>query len=292
MKPPAFEYFDPLTLPDAVRLLAEHGERAKVLAGGQSLMPLLNFRSLHPGALVDINGLEELHVLDEEQGRLTIGATARQRELEQFEGIREINPLLAEAVSLIGHFQIRNRGTVCGSLAYADPAAELPAVAVTQDAQFTLERRASRRVVPARRFFVAPFATALEPDEMLTHVSFPAWRAGDGWAIEEAARRHNDFALVGVMVVLTPSAGRICAASRITVFGTGEPPQRLTEVEEMLAGNSLSQKLLSMAVARVRVVTRAKGDIRATAFYRKQVAGNLTRRALLRAAARAGLSTE
>jgi aerobic carbon-monoxide dehydrogenase medium subunit len=291
MKPPPFDYFDPTTLSDALMLLAGRDRGMKILAGGQSLLPLLNFRLRRPHTLVDINGIDELHLLHHDRAGLQIGATVRQRELEQQPGLAEINPLLAQALPLIGYLQTRNRGTVCGSLAHADPAAELPAVAITQEATFTIQRKGAQRVVSARKFLKQPYITTIEPDEMLTRVTFPSWNQGDGWAIEQVSRRPGDFALVGVVVLLTPSNGA-CARARITVFGTGGIPRRSEGAETLLAESSLSASLLDEVVASVRAETSARSDVHATARYRRYVAGALARRALLRAAKRAGLATE
>jgi carbon-monoxide dehydrogenase medium subunit len=291
MKPPPFDYYDPTALGDALQVLAEHGRDIKILAGGQSLLQLLNYRLIRPPALLDINRVAELHLLQQDAEGLKIGATIRQSELEKFQGLAEINPLLAEALPWIGHFQTRNRGTVCGSLANADPAAELPAVALTLEAKLTLERKGGQRVVSSRKFFKAALTTVLEPEEMLTRVSFPAWNYGDGWALEQVARRPQDFALVGVVVLLTPAEGA-CARARITVFGTGYPPARIEAAESFLSGKAWSASLLDEAVARVRTETRACSDAQATGEYRRYVAGTLAGRALLRAARRAGLTRE
>jgi aerobic carbon-monoxide dehydrogenase medium subunit len=291
MKPPPFAYFDPTVLADALLLLANLDPGTKILAGGQSLVALLNFRLMRPYALVDINRIDELHFTRHDEEGLKVGATIRQTELANQEGLAEINPLLAEALPMIGHAQTRCRGTVCGSLAHADPAAELPAVAITQGAQFTIQSRRAQRVVSERHFFKKPHATIMEPDEMLTHVTFPPWNYGDGWAIEEVGRRPGDFALAGVAVLLTP-ANRICARARITVFGTGEMPRRSDGAETVLAGNSLSAALLDEIVAQVQAETSTCSDIHATAKYRRHLIGALARRAVLRAAKRAGILTE
>lgn len=291
MKPPPFDYHDPTVLADALQVLAEHGRDIKILAGGQSLMQLLSFRLIRPHVLLDINRIAELHLLEQDAEGLKVGATVRQRELENFTGLGEINPLLAETLPWIGHFQTRNRGTVCGSLAHADPAAELPAVALTLDAKLTLERNGGQRVVPSRKFFKAALTTVLEPDEMLTRVAFPSWNYGDGWAMEQVARRPQDFALVGVVVMLTPADGA-CARARITVFGTGYPPARCEATESFLNGKAWSSSLLNEAVARVRTETKARSDAQATGEYRRYVAGTLAGRALVRAARRAGLIRE
>lgn len=288
MKPPPFAYFDPATLADALELLADSDRGAKILAGGQSLLPLLKFRSLRPGALIDINRIEELHFTRHDKEGLQVGATVRQAELARQEGLAEINPLLAEALPLIGHAQTRSRGTVCGSLAHADPSAELPAVAVTQGARFTLQSRRRQRTVSARNFFDKPPTAIMDHDEMLTQVTFPPWNHGDGWAIEEVGRRPGDFALAGVAVLLTPANG-ICERARITVFGVADAPRRSESAETMLAGNPLTPSLLDAMVTQLKAEFKTQSDIHATAEYRRYLIGTLARRAVLRAAKRAGV---
>lgn len=290
MKPPPFNYFDPAELAEALQLLADSGPGTKILAGGQSLMPLLNLRLTRPATLVDINRIEALHFTRHDEAGLHVGATIRQTELLRQEGLAEINPLLAEALPLIGHRQTRSRGTVCGSLAFGDPSAELPAVAITLGAKFTIQNRCAKRTVPARNFFKQPHLTIMDHDEMLTGVTFPAWNRGDGWAIEEIGRRPGDFALAGVAVLLTPANG-ICARARITVFGTADIPRRSQAAETLLIGNSLTAALLDAIVARLQSDTTTQSDIHATSAYRRYVLGTLTRRALLRAAKKAGLLT-
>lgn len=291
MKPPPFDYFDPTALDEALALLGDLDRGAKILAGGQSLLPMLKMKMAKPGTLIDINRVDELHVTTDDGEGLKIGATVRQRELAKQEGLAEINPLLAEALPLIGHAQTRSRGTICGSLAHADPSAELPAVAVTQGARFTLQSRRGQRVVSAQNFFRRPHTTIMDRDEMLTHVTFPRWQHGDGWAIEEVGRRPGDFALAGVAVLLSPGDG-VCSRARITSFGLADVPRRAHAAEVLLEGNSLTRSLLDAAVMRVQAEIKSQGDIHATADYRRQLIGTLTQRTLLRAAQRAGLFNE
>jgi aerobic carbon-monoxide dehydrogenase medium subunit len=291
MKPHAFDYHDPAAVSDVLGLLAEHAGRARVLAGGQSLLPLINARLVRPGVLVDINGVEELNLLTHGADGLTIGATLRQRDLERSDGLAELNPLLAEAVPLIGHFQVRNRGTVCGSLAFANPAGQLPAAAVTLGARLTLASTGGRRVVAARGFFLGNQKTCMEPDELLTHVNFPAWRRGDGWAVEQVTRRHNDFALAGSMVLVTAEGG-VVRDARVTVYGAGLMPQRARAAEGLLRGVGPSRGLLDAFAQKVRGEVEAHDDVQAPADYRRHLAGVLASRALVRAAARAGLRPE
>ena len=288
MKPPLFDYFDPSTLADALTLLADLDRGATILAGGQSLLPLLKLRLTRPRTLVDINRIDELHFTSYNNEALTVGATVRQTKLAQQEGLAEINPLLAETLPLIGHPQTRSRGTVCGSLAHADPAAELPAVAITLGAKFTVQSAHGQRIVSAQNFFKKPHTTAMDRDEILTHVSFPRWNHADGWAIEKLGRRPGDFALAGVAVLLTPDNG-ICTRARITVFGAAGAPRRDKAAETLLTGNSLTSSLLDAIVTQLQTETPTQSDIHATADYKRHLIGALAKRTVVRAAKRAGL---
>jgi aerobic carbon-monoxide dehydrogenase medium subunit len=280
MKPPKFSYVDPGSLPETLELLAEHGDSAKVLAGGQSLMPLLNFRLVRPEVVIDINRVQELRGLSF-NGGVQAGATVRQRELERAPALRAANPLLAETLPLIGHFQIRNRGTICGSLAHADPAAELPAVAAALDARLTAESRRGKRVIAVDEFFVGPLTTCLAADELLAEVVFPPWDPRDGWAIEEMVRREGDFALAGVVVRLTASEGT-CTAARIVTFGLAGRPQRLSKTEQIMLGSTAGEATVEIEEL-VRSEAEAEDDIHASAAYRSRVAGVLAGRAIARA---------
>ena len=229
MKPPRFDYHDPATVEETLALLARHGDGARVLAGGQSLMPMLNFRLARPAHVIDLNRVAGLDAIaGAEDGGLDIGALARQRALERSGLVAARCPLMAQAMPLVGHSQIRARGTLGGSLAHADPAAELPAVAVALDARLTLASARGRRTVAAEDFFVAALTTSLAPDEILTGVSFPPWPARTGASVLEVAIRRGDFALGGVAATLTlDERGRVGAA-RIVCFGVGPRPARAT----------------------------------------------------------------
>jgi aerobic carbon-monoxide dehydrogenase medium subunit len=286
VKPPPFSYADPDSLAETLDLLAVHGPDAKVLAGGQSLMPLLNFRLARPALIVDINRVPELRrFASDAAGGLRIGATVRQRELERSAELARANPLLAETLPLIGHFQIRNRGTICGSLAHADPAAELPAVAVALDAELTVVRRGGSRLVTADDFFVSYLTTCLEDDELLSEVRFPPWTANDGWAIEELTRRDGDFALAGVVVRLSAPGG-ICTRAGIVAFGFGGRPQRLRSAERRVLGSAIGKATADVEQV-VRQEVEVEDDHRASAAYRSKVTGVLCGRALARAWERA-----
>ena len=287
MKPAIFEYFAPATLDEALELLHEHGDEAKILAGGQSLMPLMNLRLARPKIIVDINRLGGLDgIASTGEGGLTIGALARHRAVEKSPLVREQNPLLASAMPLIGHFQIRNRGTMGGSLAHADPAAELPALAVLLACEFYLARKGGVRVVPAAEFFLGYMATAIEPGELLTEIRFPSWRPGAAWAIDEIARRKGDFALVGVALSAELDASENLRDVAIVMFGVSGKPQRIESAESMLKGRRVDRGVLRELGRVVAEELEPDSDIHASTEYRKEVGGVLARRALESALAR------
>lgn len=288
MKPAPFDYQAPRSLPGALRALADYGADAKVLAGGQSLVPLMNFRLARPACLVDLNGVDVLAGIEQVDGRVEIGTMTRQRDVEQSEALRRSLPLLAEAVGFIGHPAIRNRGTFGGSLAHADPAAELPVVAVALDAQMILERTGSQRIVPAEQFFVDYLATALEPDEVLTRVILPVPGAGTGWSFLEIARRHGDFALVAVAAQLgLDEVGRV-ASARIALGGVGPRPVRASSTERALMGEEPGEHLFRAAGVAAAAELEPDEDLHASADYRRHLAEVLVRRALGQALARCG----
>lgn len=287
MKPASFEYFAPTTIDEALGLLHEHGDEAKVLAGGQSLMPLMNLRLARPKIIVDINRLSGLDgIASTAGGGLAIGALTRQRVVEKSALVREQNPLLASAMPLIGHFQIRNRGTVGGSLTHADPAAELPALAVLLGCEFSLARKGGARVVVAADFFLGYMATAIESGELLTEIRFPAWRPRAVWAIDEITRRKGDFALVGVALSAELDSSANVQNVAIVMFGVGGRPQRIDSAESMLKGRRVDQALLRELGRLVTEELEPDSDIHASAKYRKEVGGVLARRALESALAR------
>lgn len=288
MKPAPFEYLAPRELEEALESLQRYGEEAKVLAGGQSLMPLMNLRLARPKVIIDINRLSKLSFISAgPNGGLVIGPLTRQRAIERSATVQERNPLLAAAMPFIGHFQIRNRGTIGGSLAHADPAAELPAVSAVLGAEFVLKSARGERVVQAEDFFLDTMTTAIEPDELLTEIRIPGWRAGLGWAIEEISRRRGDFAMVGVAVLVQMDGNESCEDARIALFGVGGKPVRVERAEGRLRGKAPDQKTL-LEIA--RIVTEdldPDSDVHASAEYRKEVGGVLTRRALEKALERA-----
>jgi aerobic carbon-monoxide dehydrogenase medium subunit len=283
MKLPYVEYEAPTTVAEAVGLLAEHEDEASVLAGGQSLIPLMALRLARPAVLVDINGIGELSGVSVTDGRVAIGAMTREYVAEESQTIADTVPLLAAALPLIGHEAIRSRGTIGGSLAHADPAAELPAVALALDAEFVLRGRARGRVIPAADWFQGYLATSRRPDEMLTEVRFPAAKPGTGVAFEEVARRHGDFAIVGVAVSLTLTDGVISDA-RLAFAGVGDVPVRATDAEELLVGMRPSAELFEEAARRATAGIDPPADLNGSSEYRKKVAATLVRRGLQAAA--------
>jgi carbon-monoxide dehydrogenase medium subunit len=283
MKLPDFAYEAPTTLAEAVGLLAEHQDEASVLAGGQSLIPLLALRLARPAVLVDINGLSELSGVSVTDGQVAVGAMTREYVAEESEAVAGTVPLLAAALPLIGHDAIRSRGTIGGSLAHADPAAELPAVARALDAEFVVRSRSGERVIPAAEWFEGYLATARRPDEILVEVRFPAARPGTGAAFQEVARRHGDFAMVGVAASLTLTDGTISDA-RLAFSGIADVPVRAVEAEAFLLGQEPSAQVFEEAARRATADIDPPADLHGSAEYRKKVAATLVRRGLRAAA--------
>ena len=279
MKLPEFEYAAPTTVAEAVGLLAEHQDEASVLAGGQSLIPLMALRLARPAVLIDINGVEELSGVSVTDGQVTIGAMTREYVAEESETVAQAVPLLAAALPLIGHEAIRSRGTIGGSLAHADPAAELPAVALALDAEFVVRSRAGDRVVPAAEWFEGYLATSRRPDEILVEVRFPAAGPGTGAAFQEVARRHGDFAIVGVAASLTLTDGAISDA-RLAFAGLADVPVRAADAEGLLVGEEPSAELFEEAARRATGGIDPPGDLNGSPEYRKKVAAALVRRGL------------
>jgi carbon-monoxide dehydrogenase medium subunit len=282
MKPPAFQYVAPATLEEALDARAEHADDCAVLAGGQSLMPLLNLRMAFPGTVIDLAGVGELAGIREWDGGVAIGAMTRQRTAEGDALIRDRAPLMSVALPNIGHAAIRNRGTVGGSIAHADPAAELPAVALALDAQLVAKRKGGERTIDAADFFAGFLTTALEPDELLVEVRLPAMAKGHGVAFHELARRHGDFALVGVAAAVALDGGRI-ADARLAFIGVGGAPVRAREAEKVLVGAEPGAELFAEAAETAKGELDPAGDSHASAEYRRRVAGVLAQRALAEA---------
>ena len=293
MKPAPFVYHRPATLDEALALLAEHGGEAKPLAGGQSLIPAMNFRLARPAVLVDLNRVAELGYVRAGRDGLQIGAMTRQRAVERSDAVRSAAPLLAEAMPFIAHPQIRNRGTVGGSLAHADPAAELPAVMLALEARFRARGPQGERWIPAGEFFTGILETALGPDELLLEVVVPKSPARTGYAFAELARRRGDYALVGVAARVTLDRRGRCQAARITLFSVGDGPVLAAAAAAMLDGQEPSPEAMRAAAdAAAQRDIDPPSDIHASAAYRRRLAAVLTRRALARAVERAAQASQ
>jgi CO/xanthine dehydrogenase FAD-binding subunit len=282
MKPPKFDYHAPTTVEQALELLGRYGGDAKVLAGGQSLMPLLNFRLSRPAALVDLNRIPSLAYVREQDGQVRLGAMTRQRTIEFSPVVRERVPLLGEATRWVGHLPIRTRGTIGGSIAHADPAAEYPAVLTALDGEVVARGPKGERVVKAKDLFQTYLMTSLTPDEILVEVRMPAMPAGAGYALEEFARRHGDFAIVGIAAVVVKDGAR-CALARLATAGAGPVPVRLRAAEEILERDGLTDAAIEAASRRASELVSPDSDIHASADYRRHLTGVLTKRALKRA---------
>jgi carbon-monoxide dehydrogenase medium subunit len=280
MKPPSFLYACPRSLGEAVALLAEHGEDAKVLAGGQSLVPMLNLRLAGPKVLIDLNRVPELSYARRDGGTFRVGAMARHRDLEISAEAALAEPLLSRAAREIGHLAIRNRGTIGGSLAHADPAAEWPLVAVGLDARLTLRSSRGARTVGAREFFAGPLTTVLEPTELLTEVAFPAAAVNGGFGFCELSRRPGDFAVVAVACRVAREGSGVCVGATLAVGGAHGTPIHVAEVEEILRGSRGEADALRAAAEAVSRAVDPGSDVHGSADYRRRMAGVLARRAL------------
>ncbi|HEY6792093.1 MAG TPA: xanthine dehydrogenase family protein subunit M [Trebonia sp.] len=283
MKLPDFNYEAPTTVAEAIALLAEHQDEASLLAGGQSLIPLLALRLAHPAVLVDINGLDELSGVSVTDGVVTVGALTREYMAEESGTVAETLPLLASALPLIGHEAIRSRGTLGGSLAHGDPAAEVPAVARALDAEFVVRSESGERVIPAAEWFQGYLTTSRRPDEILVEVRFPVAEPGTGVAFQEVARRHGDFAMVGLATSLTLTDGMITGA-RLAFSGVADMPVRAAKAESLLVGQQPSAELFEEAARAATAPLDPPADLHGTSEYRKKVAAVLVRRGLRAAA--------
>src|SRR5215469_4668430 len=287
MKLPHVDYEAPKAVSEAMELLAEHLDEASVLAGGQSLIPLLALRLAHPAVLIDINGIDELSGVSASDGWVAIGAMTREYVAEESETLAGTVPLLAAALPLIGHEAIRSRGTVGGSLAHADPAAELPAIARALDAEFVVRGQSGERVVPAAEWFEGYLTTSRRPDELLVEVRFPAAGRGTGISFQEVGRRHGDFAIVGLATSLTLSGGAISDA-RLAFAGVSDVPARATGAEDLLVGEEPSAELFDEAARRATDEIDPPADVHGSSEYRRKAAAALVRRGLRAAADNAG----
>lgn len=296
MKPPAFEYVAAADLDEALEALAEPSLETRPLAGGQSIVPMLNFRLAAPERLVDLNGIEELSRIEAmEDGGLRLGAMVRHRQLECDPLVARRAPLLAEAAPFIAHPQIRSRGTLGGSVAHADPAAELPAVLLTLGARVRIARRSrdgelgssAERTLDLDDFFLGPFFSALEPDELLTAIEVPPSAPGEGTAFDEVARRQGDYALAGVAARVRLDSGGICQEAAISLVNGGPTPGLMTEAARTLVGAEPTPEAIEAAAAACAETSEPAADMHANEAYRRHLIRVLTRRVLSRAADRA-----
>src|SRR5580693_4691353 len=284
MKLPPFEYACPTTISEAVALLASHDGEAKPLAGGQSLVPMLAFRVASPSLLVDLRKLAELRQIKIADDGITLGAMVRWRDILEDARLRKAHPLLIAAVEHVAHYQIRNRGTVGGSIAHADPAAEMPGIVLTCDAKIAVEGKSGARVIDAADFFEGPLMTALQPDEIITEIKLPVWPAKRRFGFQEFARRKGDFALAAAMLFYDEEGGKARNA-HAGAIGVGDTPLRLPAVEQVLNGNTVDEATIAKAEAAASAAVSPHDDIHASGAYRKALVGVMVERALRAAAA-------
>ena len=285
MKLPPFEYACPATLNEAVALLASHHGEAKALAGGQSLMPMMAFRVAQPSLLVDLRKLPGLNEIKIGADGVRLGALVRWRDILDDKRLATAHPLLKEAISHVAHYQIRNRGTVGGSCAHADPASEMPGIAQTCEAVFSVMGKGGARTIPAADFFQGALTTALEPDEIITEIHLPAWPAVRRYGFQEFARRRGDFAMSGIALYYDLDGGK-AANAHIGVIGVGDRARRLPKAEAALNGNAVDDALAVKVGEAAAAEVDPQDDIHASAAYRRALTGTLAERALKAAAAR------
>jgi carbon-monoxide dehydrogenase medium subunit len=284
VKPPPFEYHAPRTLDEALALLAQYGSDAKPLAGGQSLIPAMNFRLAAPAVLVDLNGIESLSYVNPETGSMRIGGMTRHRTLERSADVVRELPLVAAAMPFVAHAAIRTRGTLGGSLAHADPAAELPAVMLALNATFTLRNARATREVPAADFFTGLFATAIEPGDLLVGISVPTRRSRAAFAFDEVSRRHGDFALAGAAGAVAVGEDGVCTEARVGLLSLADRPVLATEVANALVGvRPTPEAIRAAAEQSAQHDVEPTSDIHASSRYRRHLAAVLIRRVLERA---------
>jgi carbon-monoxide dehydrogenase medium subunit len=284
MKMPPFDYACPATVAEAVALLAGHDD-AKVIAGGQSLVPMLAFRLAAPGLLVDLRKLPDLRRIDISDKGVVLGAMVRWCDILSDARLRRAHPLLVAAVEHVAHYQIRNRGTVGGSVAHADPAAEMPGIVLACDAEIATVGKSGARVIPAERFFLGPLMTALAADEIIVEIRLPKWPAGRRWGFQEFARRRGDFAMAAAAVWYDEDQGRARNA-HVGAIGIADRPLRLPAVEAVLNGRAIDEAAIGEAEAAACAAVDPPEDIHASAAYRRALLGTMVERALRDAARR------
>lgn len=289
MKPAPFDYYAPTSVDEALELLAQLGYDGKILAGGQSLVPTMNFRMAQPGALVDLNRISELfYVRSADDGGVLIGTMTRDTTVDEHPLIQERVPLINEAMPHIAHIQIRNRGTFGGALAHADPAAQLPAISLAVDANCRVRSTKGERWIPASEFYFGPFMPAIEPEEMLVEIAIPPMPPRSGWSYQQFSRQHGSQALVGVAVMVTLDDHERCRDARIALLGVGETALLAAEGRGVLLGEKPTPELFeAVAETVVKADIDPGADIHASADYRRHLTNTLTRRALTIACERA-----
>jgi len=288
MKPAPFEYLSPTTLLQVLESKAEHGDEAKPLAGGQSLIPAMNFRVSQPAVLIDLNKIEELRYIRSQDGELRIGAMTIQADVASSPLVAELQPLISETMPNIAHPQIRNRGTFGGSLAHADPASELPVVATALNARFKAQSTRGERWIDAEEFFITMFTTALEPDEVLTEIAFPAFSKNMGWSFLEVTRRAGDYAMAGVAALVSLDAESTCREARLVYLNVGDKAMDARQAAAVLTGEKITpQQIEAAAQIAAEQEIDPFGSVHATPEYQRHLAKVLTRRALQTALSRA-----
>lgn len=280
MKPAIFDYHQAKDFDHACELLSACGEDSKILAGGQSLIPMMNFRLARPKALIDISNIADRNQVTEEAGGIRVRATTVQRFVEKSRAVQARLPLLHDAIRHIAHLQIRNKGTIGGSIVNADPASELPAMCLALDAELEIKSQSGQRTIPAEEFFVTYMTTSLLPDEILTSILFSEPPKNSGWGFHEVARRSGDYALAGSAAVIALDAAGKCTHARLALFSVAATPVRAKHAEELLIGQVYSAELLKEAAQKIQDVVDPEGDVHVTADYRRSVAEVLTVRAL------------
>ena len=285
MKLPPFEYACPATLSEAVALLASRDGDAKALAGGQSLVPMMAFRVASPSLIVDLRKLAELRQIKIGEDGVTLGAMVRWREILDDKGLHTAHPLLVAAVEHVAHYQIRNRGTVGGSIAHAYPAAELPGIVVTCEAQIAVTGKSGARVIKSADFFQGPLMTALKADEIITEIRLPAWPAQRRWGFQEFARRRGDFAMAAAAVFYDEDAGGKAKNAHVGAIGVADRPLRLGAAEAALNGQKVDDATIAKAEAAASASVNPADDIHASGAYRRSLIGTMLERALKSAAA-------
>ena len=280
MKPCAFEYFNPQSVQEAIELLDRYGDEAKIIAGGQSLVPMMNFRLARPEILIDITGIKELDYVKTEGDELVIGALTRERDIEQSPLVVEKWPILSKAISFIGHSAIRNRGTIGGSLVHADPSAEIPTSLCALNGNVKVIGPSGEKNLEPEEFFMTYLTTSLEPSDLLVEVRIPALPDKTGWSFGELSRRSGDFAIVAVGILLFTETAGVCREARISMGGVAPTPVRAEEAEALLAGQKITEKLIAEAAQQAAEETDTEPDYHASAEYRMDMARVFVKRGL------------